>query len=121
MSAPHSFVAALVGKSSVAWGIHVSVMGSRKVSHESLTKERGHGRPETYFTSQGYVTQSTLKLKQEVKSIAFHVAKPKLDFVGPQPMHDLPMPLVLEAAFDARSPHVSFLSLVAHCLRQHAA
>lgn len=64
-------------------GTHVSVTGSERVSPESLTKERGHGRPETYFTSQGYVTQSTGRLKQEVKTTVFLVAKTKLAFTGP--------------------------------------
>lgn len=102
------------------------VTGSRKVSHESLIEERGDGHTETYFTSQGHVTQITSKLKQEVKSTVFHVTKPKLDFFRAQPTHDLPthdlpMPSVLEGAFDAGRPQVSFLSYVSHCLRRYTA
>lgn len=69
-----------------------------------MTKERRHGCPETYFTSQGCVTQSTLRLKQEVKTTVFLVTKPKLAFIGARPMYGLPVSFVLQVAFDAGGP-----------------
>lgn len=69
-----------------------------------MTKERRHSCPETYFTSQGCVTQSTLRLKQEVKTTVFLVTKPKLAFIRARPIYGLPVPFVLQAAFDAGGP-----------------